>query len=139
MSQEFQSFNTVEKESPEEKINALLDIGDSIEFGYYKAGVLPQVVQSLINSLPKEKNLKVRRFIFRDISAAYTKKADLSHVEFEPVLNILPEAEPFFICNVLNLLSLTQNQVYTPVISRYLSHPDREVRKEALSALMHLS
>lgn len=139
MNQETQIlFNCIEKGSTEERMNTLLDIGDSIEFGYYKGKVLPDVVQALVNLLPREKDVKTRKLIFRDISAAYMKKADLSSVEYDSVLDASRDAEPNFICNVLHLLAMTYNKKYIATASKYLNHPDEMVRREALAAYSSL-
>lgn len=131
-------FNCIEKESSEEKINTLLNIGDSIELGYYKAKVLPNIVQALVNLLTREKDLKARKLIFRDISAAYMKKADLSSVQYDSLVDVSRDAEPNFICNMLHLLAMTYDKKYITVASKYLSHPDEMVRREALATYSSL-
>ncbi|UEG49198.1 hypothetical protein LK994_11205 [Ferruginibacter lapsinanis] len=130
-------FEGIGQCSPEEKANRLAAIGR-----YMRSGAdnthneeIAQTVQELVNLLPLEDNLIIRKLLFRNISAAYTQTSGLADIQLTPILEMLNESGPVFICNTLHLLSLTYNIKYSPVISRYLYYADDKVREVAINAL----
>lgn len=128
-------FEGIERCSPEEKANRLAAIGKYYRSGNANDKELTEIVQELVNLFPHEDNLIIRKLLFRNISTAYTQNSDLATIQLTPILNMLNENGPSFICNTLHLLSLTYNIKYSPVISRYLYYTDEKVREVAINAL----
>src|SRR5258705_4720035 len=102
-----QLLKGVETCQQEEKLSCLIDIGDYIEHPYpYEEGYV-EVVQQMIVLLSKENDLEARKLLVRNIERAYMCKIKLEKINFEPLTNILDNADPFFIRCVLYLLSMT--------------------------------
>ena len=120
------------------KLSCLLDIGDYLRHPYPHEEGYVKVVQQLIILLTREKDPDVRTLFFRDIADAYMYRIDLSEIDFGPLIHGLDKKDPRFIGNVLYVLSLTYNEKYKKLISKYLTHPDEIVRYEAQDALNHL-
>ena len=120
------------------KLSRLLDIGDYLRHPYPHEEGYAEVVQQLIILLTREKDPDVRTLFFRDIADAYMYRIDLSGINFDPLIHGLDKKDPRFIGNVLYVLSLTYNEKYKKLISKYLTHPDEGVRYEAQDALNHL-
>jgi hypothetical protein len=96
---------------------------------------LSESVQHLVNLLPLEYDLEKRRSLLKNIKESYSQNIDLTSVNLTPILNMLDESGPAFTCEILQLLSLTYNKKYTPVISRFIYSVDEQVREAAFSAL----
>ncbi|HKC37742.1 MAG TPA: hypothetical protein VKB95_16815 [Chitinophagaceae bacterium] len=122
-----QLLKKVETGEQEEKLSCLPDISDYIEHedGYAK------VVQQLIVLLSKETDPEVKKIFVRNIEMAYMYKINLEVINFEPLMGILDNADPFFIPSVLYLLSMTYSRKYIPVVEKFLSHSNKEIRGEA--------
>ena len=133
-----QLLKQVETGGQEEKLSCLLGIGDYLEHPHPHEDGYIETVQQLINLLNRENDAQVRKLFFRNISIAYMYSIDLSEVTFDPLINGLDKKDPVFISNVLYLLSMTYKAKYKEVISKYISHPDEQVKKEALDALTYL-
>jgi hypothetical protein len=112
------------------KLSALMDIFDYIYHPYPHEDGYVEVVQQMIVLLSKENDPEVRKLLVRNIERAYMYTINLEEISFEPLTSILDKADPFFIRSVLYLLSMTYNRKYIPVVEKYLSHSDEEVRKE---------
>jgi|GEM_PF-3691137 len=117
------------------KVSHLSDIGDYLRHPYPHEEGYMEVVQQLIFLLTKEKDWDARTLFFRNIATAYMYPIDLSKINFGPLIHGLDKKDPLFIGNVLYLLSMTYNQKYKKLISKYLTHPDEKVRYEAQDAL----
>lgn len=122
--------------STEEKTSRLRNIGNYIKSRPNTEDII-SVAQNLVDLLPQENDQQARKLLFKNISIAYNKKADLS-IQLTPIVNLLDESGPAFICETLHLLSITRNKKYWPVISRYLYHTDEIIREEAVNALTYL-
>lgn len=133
-----QLLKELETGNPDYKLSYLIDIGDYLRHPYPHEEGYAEVVQQLINLLTKEKDLKARASFFRNIATAYRYRIDLSEINFGPVIHGLDKKDPLFISNVIYLLSMTYNEKYKKLISRYLTHPDEKVRYEAQDALNYL-
>ena len=128
-------FEGIERCKPEEKANRLAAIGKYYRSGESDKNELSEIVQELVNLFPHEDDLIIRKLLFRNISSAYTQNSDLAKIQLTPILDMLNESGPSFICNTLHLLSLTYNIKYSPVISRYIYYTDEKVREVAINAL----
>ena len=124
--------------SDEEKLSCLIDIGDYIEMGHPPDEDLIKVIQELIARLPLESNNKIRHLLFRNIATAYRQPADLSELDYSPVIEIMDNSDPEFICNTCYILSLTNNKKYIAAISKYLSSSNEKIRAEAQDAINYL-
>jgi len=120
------------------KVSHLSDIGDYLRHPYPHEEGYAEVVQQLINLLTKEKEVAVRTQFFRNIATAFMYRIDLSEINFGPLIHGLDKKDPLFIGNVIYLLSMTFNEKYKKIFSKYLTHPDEKVRYEAQDALDYL-
>ncbi len=122
--------------SPEEKMSRLKNIGNYIKSGNDTEDIIT-VAQNLVDLLPQENDQQARKLLFKNISIAYNKRANLT-IQLTPIVNLLDESGPAFICETLHLLSVSRNKKYWPVISRYLYHAEEIIREEAANALTYL-
>ena len=130
-----QLLKELETGNPDYKTSHLVDIGDYLRHPYPHEEGYVEVVQQLINLLTKEKDVRARTLLFRNIATAYMCRIDLSEINFGPLIHGLDKKDPLFIGNVIYILSMTYNKKYKQLFSKYLTHPDEKVRSEALDAL----
>ena len=128
-------FEAIETGDESAKKGALLVLGDDIEYAHFAPEVLQEIVQRLINIAVLETDEVIRGAIFRNIGKGLMQRMNHEEIIFDPLINALDKDEPVFICAVLYLISTAYRREYIPLISKYLDHPDAEVRKEAQESL----
>ena len=126
-----QLLKIAETGQQDEKRGSLMDIYDYLEHPYPYEDGYADVVQQLIVLLSKEMDAEVRKLLVRNIEMAYMYTINLDGISFEPLINGLDKADPFFIRSVLYLLSMTYSRKYIPVVERFLGHSNEDVRGEA--------
>ena len=134
-----QLFEAIETGDESTKRGALLVLGDDIEYAHFEPEVLSEIVQRLINIAVLEPDKVIRGSIFRNIARGFMQTMNYEEIKFDPLINALDKAEPVFICSVLYLLSMAYRRNYIPLITKYLDHPDEEIRAEALDSLAYLN
>jgi hypothetical protein len=130
-----QLLRELETAPEDKKRNCLLDIGDYMDHPYpYEEGYA-ETVQQLVILLSKEPLPEIRMRLVSIIERAYMYPVSLSGISFEPLMKILDTADFSMIRSVLYLLSMTYDRKYIPVIEKFLTHPQQEVRNEAADIL----
>ena len=124
--------------STEAKLARIINIGKSLKLHLSNDDELSETVQLLVDWVPKENNFNVRKLLFKNIDEAYSQHADLHTVKLTPILNGLDENDTIFICDTLQLLALTYDKKYIPVISRYIYFEDEKVSEVAINALTYI-
>ena len=130
-----QIFEAIEIGDESTKRGALLVLGDDIEYAHFDPSVLQEIVQRLVNIAVLETDEVIRGLIFKNIAKGFMQRADYAEIKFDSWIKELDKDDPVFICAVLYLLSMAYRREYISLITKYLTHPNEEVRTEAQESL----
>lgn len=124
--------------STEAKLARIVNISKSLKIHHPGEEEYAETVQLLVNWVPIAGSSNVRKLLFKNIDEVYLQHPDLPTVKLTPILNNLDENDPAYICDTLQLLALTYDKKYIPVISRYIYFADDQVNEVAINALTYI-
>ncbi len=130
---------------PHEKDRGLERMNDVFEYGYgydLKKEDIVEGVKLLLAAALQEQDPMMKRMIFRTLFKAVVfrqgKYLRRSNVNWDLLVDSLSSLNKWQFGYALDILGLTGQEKYVPVLDRYTHHIDAEVRDVALRAIKNI-
>lgn len=124
--------------SPRDRLSVLNTLYDRIERNTIAVTFLEGRMANLIDLIPYETDLEVRRRMFDVV-----EKAMMTNLSIAPSIDVLlpflSEEDPGLVSGFLLLIPLTGQAKYVPIARKYLEHENPIIRSNAQYALKYMS